>query len=617
MKALYSVNNSNLNTKYVSEQDVLSEKFDISTLELDDCIINDNRIILNDYNNPISYVNNSLMPKTLCFNPEYYEKNKDEINSLIINFIENYSGTLFIRSSKLINDKVIDAIASNHNIAEVYLGSRDDVYLLKDIDYKKLKNGTICNIVTYGVEKELEFNFDEIIEYNAIRDFIGCYNYDDLKDMDDNCELSLYKCLTDREIENFKLLKGGTIYFTYNDYKNILDSIEKIESINPNFKYKIKVKDDDKKHFNKELFGREYISNKINVVYDFMYLSVNDYLKYEKQLYEMIKPALNISEYEKFLYAYDITKHYKEYKEVAEDDDKYKSRILYKVLDNDEYIVCVGYANLLNDLLTKLEIQSSVYNVGVDVGFDKVDVLQENVDSGESEYGGHARVIVNLVDSKYGINGIYQSDPTWDNVLGEDSYIYSLMTFDEASKNKRYLYQDKTVYNFLSSKTLKEFYDKVNNYMDDLINNDIWAIKIDEKRARMRVVNDTLDVIKKLDSNYYNSLIDKYTDIEKKDYNVINNCFKDYLYDVGNYIVSKSNNRIKLEQIKPCIEFLYSKFYGLSEADVKKEVDRTIDFNKKRMDKLFPITYRINQDGTKEVYSYLENKFETDTKSIK
>ena len=65
-----------------------------------------------------------------------------------------------------------------------------------------------------------------------------------------------------------------------------------------------------------------------------------------------------------------------------------------------------------------------------------------------------------------------------------------------------------------------------------------------------------------------------------------------------------------MEQIKPAITLLYSKFYGLNEEDTKKEVDRTLSFNKERMSKSFPTTYKINQDGTKEVYSYMDNKFE-------
>lgn len=617
MKEFYAVNVSSLNTKYVTDKEILHLKSEITTIELDDTIIiNNSRYVLNDYDNPISYVNNYIVEKALCINPSYYEKNKEEINNLIIEFIKNYSGTLFIRSSILINDEVINTIASNHNITEVCLGGRDDIYKLKESDYKKLKNGTINNVVTYGVEKELEFNFDSIINYNISRNLIGYYNYDVLKEMDDSNELHLFNALTDDEVNYFSLLKGVTICFNYNDYKNILDSIEMLETINPNFKYKIKIK--DKKKFNKELFAKEHISNKIEIDYDLLKLDIGTYLNYEKYLYGLIKPAINLSPYEKFMYAYNIVKHYKKYQEVDENDDKMNSRKLYKIIDNDEYMVCVGYANLLNDLLVKLGIESACYSVGVDVGFDKADINAENVDDLKSVYGGHERIIVNIVDLKYGIDGIYQSDPTWDNVLGEDSYIYSLMTFDETSKTKRYLYKDKTAYNFLFSKTIKEFYDNVNSFMDYLVRDNTLAIKLDEKRARTRVVNDTLDIIKKIDNDFYNYLTNKYKDIEKSNYKIIDNCFKDYLYDIGNYIVKKANNPIKLEQLKPCIETLYTKFYGLSEDEIKKEVDRTINFNKERMDKMFPTTYKINQDGIREVYSSLNNKFDDiEIKSMK
>ena len=422
--------------------------------------------------------------------------------------------------------------------------------------------------------------------------------------------------LNENEISYFSISKDLKIVFDYDDYNSIFKNIEKLEMMGSDFSYQINVSDKDK--FNEYILNHEIIFGRIDVKVATTTLNIADYLKYEKMLYEMIEPAILLSPYEKFLYAYSITKHFKKYKEVDENDDKINSRNLYKILDN-EYIVCAGYATLLQDLLNKLGIKTIDYGVIVDVGFDKVNVLQEKVDEAKSSKAGHARIIINLVDSKYGINGIYQSDPTWDNILDEDSYIYSLMTFDEASKTKRYLYQDKTEYHLLSSKTLEEFYQNVNKYMDEFINNDTLAIKFTEEKARLRVVNDLLGVIKKLDSKYYKVLVMKYNDIDKYDISVINKFFKDFLYDVGCYIVSKSNNPIKLEQIKPCIEFLYTKFYGLSEEDVKKEVNRTIEFNKKRMNEKFPTTYKINQDGTKEVYSYLENKFDADieSKSIK
>ena len=231
-------------------------------------------------------------------------------------------------------------------------------------------------------------------------------------------------------------------------------------------------------------------------------------------------------------------------------------------------------------------------------------------DEAESKYGGHSRVIVNLVDSKYGIDGIYQSDPTWDNVIGEDSYVYSLMTFGEAHLAKRYLYNDSSEYALLSSNTLDDFYKNINNYMDNLIYNKIDALKLTEEKAKNRVVTDLLYVLKKLDINYYRELLTKYSDIDKYDITLINKYFVDFLYDVGKYIVSKINNPIKLEQIKPCITALYNKFYGLTDEEIKKEVDRTIKFNNERMSKCFPTTHKINPDGTKEVYSYMDNKFE-------
>lgn len=618
MESVYANSIPIYNTKFVSIQDVLDNKYDIKKIGLDsEIIINNKKVLLNDTNNPLSYVDNFIVDKSLCINPDYYENNKEDINRLLISFINNYSGSLTIKDTQLINDEVINAIATNPNITEICLGSRDDIYKLKESDYNKLNNGTIKSIKTYGVEEELDFNFDGIIKYNIDRNLISYYIYDVLKDMKEENELHIFNPLTDDEIKYFKLLKGVTVCFDYKDYNNIFDSIEKLESINSNFKYYVKVNNYDKQLFNQELFSHDNISNKIEVNYELVDMSINDYLNHEKYLYELIKPAINLSPYEKFLYAYNITKHYKKYKEVDENDDKFNSRKLYKIIDNDEYMVCVGYANMFQDLLTKLGINSTTYSVGVDVGFDSMDVLSEYSDEAISKYGGHSRVIVNLVDSKYGIDGIYQSDPTWDNVIDEDSYIYSTMTFDEAHLAKRYLYQDKNEYSLLSSNTLEEFYNNVNNYMDMLINDKTMAIKFTEEKAKLRVVSDLLDIINKLDSNFYSELVTKYIDIDKKRYCYNYHNYNDFLYDVGKYIVSKINNPVSLEQIKPAITTLYSKFYGLSEEDTKKEVDRTISFNKRRMSKSFPTTYKINQDGTKEKYSYLDNKFEDNDGFIK
>ena len=613
----YAVDNSFMNTKYVSYEDIISHKYDIKALELNDTVLINNReILLNDYDHPTSFTDNFFMKNVLDINPEYYKNNKQEVNDLILEFIKNYQdNSLYIKSTKLINSEVISAIATNNNIKEVLLGTREDIYKLKEEDYNKLNNGRVTNIVTYGVEKELDFNFDGIIKYNK-RKLISYYDYEDLKIFKDGDNIFIYEKLKEDNIKYFSLLKNVEIVFNYNDYKNILDSIEELDKINPNFKYSINVKDEEKELFNKELFNRDYISKNINIKYDLLNLDISEYMRYEKSLYKLIEPCMNLSDYEKFLYAYNITKHFKQYKE-TNGEDKFESRSLYKILDNDEYMVCVGFSNLFVDLLSKVGIEATTYSVGVDIGFDEMDAMSEGIDGNyTTEYGAHSRVMVNLVDPKYNINGIYQSDPTWDNIIDEDSYTYSLLTFSEATKAKRYLYQDKGKNELLYSKTISEFYSNVNNYMDDLTKDNTWAIKMDEESAKIRVVNDMLDTIKKIDNSFYTEIINRYPGINSYDNKKIIKYFNDYLYDIGSYIVSKNNNKISLEQIRPAITTLYTEFYGLEEDGIKKEVDRTIEFNKERFSKCFPTTYKINPDDTREVYNYIDNKFDSNDEQI-
>ena len=73
-----------------------------------------------------------------------------------------------------------------------------------------------------------------------------------------------------------------------------------------------------------------------------------------------------------------------------------ESRSISKSLSNG-YIVCVGYSKIFCQLLSELGINSNL-------------VYIEPKNGG----GGHARVIVKVIDEKYNINGVYVFDPTWD-----------------------------------------------------------------------------------------------------------------------------------------------------------------------------------------------------------
>ena len=50
-------------------------------------------------------INNFIVDKSLCINPDYYENNKEDINRLLVSFINNYSGSLTIKNTKLINNQ--------------------------------------------------------------------------------------------------------------------------------------------------------------------------------------------------------------------------------------------------------------------------------------------------------------------------------------------------------------------------------------------------------------------------------------------------------------------------------------------------------------------------------
>ena len=110
----------------------------------------------------------------------------------------------------------------------------------------------------------------------------------------------------------------------------------------------------------------------------------------------------NLSPYEKYIAIYNIVKSFKEYKfyKNSESEDFKigdQSRSIYLIMQND-YMVCVGYANMLKVLLEKVGIDSVSY------GWHE---------------GRHQLNYVRIIDEKYGINGIFKSDPTKDNSIGD------------------------------------------------------------------------------------------------------------------------------------------------------------------------------------------------------
>lgn len=114
-----------------------------------------------------------------------------------------------------------------------------------------------------------------------------------------------------------------------------------------------------------------------------------------------------LSPMEKLLQAYMLTTD-KIYEMEKSDESVSDSRSLYGALTSGRR-VCVGYAETLKALIEEGAV-------------DEVKIYRNNVgcsDDGEKLLGYHRNLIAHVKDDKYGVNGYYYLDPTWDSKTAE------------------------------------------------------------------------------------------------------------------------------------------------------------------------------------------------------
>ena len=115
---------------------------------------------------------------------------------------------------------------------------------------------------------------------------------------------------------------------------------------------------------------------------------------------------LGLSPLEQTILAYDIVR-YKPYQHEGKGQSASSSRDILQALEGDQ-IVCLGYANLLDKILNRLGINTTV-------------LLLEGIKKDDQ---GHARNAVLLKDDKYNVNGIFILDATIDSREKDDKYNY-------------------------------------------------------------------------------------------------------------------------------------------------------------------------------------------------
>ena len=133
-------------------------------------------------------------------------------------------------------------------------------------------------------------------------------------------------------------------------------------------------------------------------------VTIEDYKKTVNAIDEIVNKIkkYNLSPLEQIMYAYDLVRD-RVYTSESKEESKTMSRDITSVLLGDK-IVCVGYANIFEKVLSNLGINSIMYSI-------------KNLDETKN---GHRRNIVHIKDEKYGVDGVYYFDTTWDSKKKDD-----------------------------------------------------------------------------------------------------------------------------------------------------------------------------------------------------
>ena len=188
---------------------------------------------------------------------------------------------------------------------------------------------------------------------------------------------------------------------TFDNLELLKEFINKVK----NMEIVIKVNDTERVfNFISSLNEDEINNVYINYQFNSDVASVKDYKNMISKINSLVYTikSLNLSELETVMVVYDIVKA-NEYKKKSFDDPSL-TRAVHNVVLGDG-CVCAGFSNYFNFLLNEFGIKSY-----------PVILNHDNRDS------RHQRSIMYINDDKYGVNGIYMFDPTYD-CKKNDNYV--------------------------------------------------------------------------------------------------------------------------------------------------------------------------------------------------
>lgn len=506
---------------------------------------------------------------TLCsdYIIKQYINDKVDITNVLPFFINWYEGSQRILIQEYLKKGNIDLsifykrdYENNDNITPFF----EDILIEKTENSVKVKSNNVDSIISL-LKFELPYHIEDIyLSDNRMSDTELLHLLEKINEENINLHIKNGLSISSNLEKNCEFLElcgnVGNIElnpFDLEEFKKLLLKVAEHPGV------VINVKLDDFMEY-ENFFLNLNMETPINIISqkNVSILPLNDMKELNLTLDNTVSEIKNssLSPYEKYIAAYNIVKSFKKYRFYLDNEgfDKMisdQSRNPYLVLIN-QYIVCAGYTSLLHSLLKKLDIPSREWILDVSDN-------SESVALGDSESNDtHARLYVNIVDDKYGINGYFMCDPTFDNVDKENSDLYGYRHLSMSCGESHDYGKSSSSYFYFAYDT-----DAFNDQM--FINTDNYLSKIDD-------MTEIFDIVKDLDPDFHNQL-SKLESIERQK-ETIKKHFRDKTYRTipletkYNAIISvlefQNKKEFNDEEKQMISEKLYNIDRGIEEAPI-------------------------------------------------
>ena len=643
-----------LNLQFVTKEDYLPGN--PCDDQLDNIALRDNiHITYTDSIHPIAISNNPLFNSII--NPTFFEEHKEEFIAYAKKKFEESreKKSYIVIPQYIFTNELLTEILSDERLryATIIIHDNSNEFTLTKEQIKAIK------------DKHLEFKVSHKSKEDEIISTKYLFSFYTIKDLKDTKRITLTIPIDEETVDNFIYINEDAIIEILNNskkdemlyFENLINIIKKLATQNRKYNIKINIE-------NRELLRQSnllsIITNNINLTiedeHEIYEYDIETYKKEEDKLDKLVKPIRdsNLSPLEKFIAIYNIAKQFKPYKENKQKPDE--ARLLRYVLDeNNEYIVCVGFANILRELMNRVGIANMDLSVGVDVSYDDGYTMESKL----LEINWHKRNLVRIDDDKYDIHGYYVTDSTWDNNMDSDIYLNALMTFNRKKEARRLeTLTDNDL--LLDFKDINDFKEKINYLFKKIFNNHIYnqqyetsemskIKKIKEKYQQLinstndtkqktsyyKMMNDEINAIykevyveayKKIYRNMLEILYcidkEKYEYFYNKYYSKFNNFFltleqiepliNEATADYADFVIPLSNNEIKFETIIKAASVVKKEIDGYTDEEITTWHQEAIANNEDEAKWRFP--YRYNPNNPTEAYldtADIEKKHQT------